>query len=295
MNLLARLFRTFTKPAVPTGPLAEAESLLGLPAGAFAGVLASGSLRPLFGYREYKKPKRHGGTRAIAEPDERLKRVQRWIAERYLQDAPHAAATAYRPGRSIAHHVWPHAGAAWVVAADVEEFFPSTQEGRVARWWDERTDAATARLLTTLTTWRGALPQGAPTSPGLSNLLNVELDEAMSRRAAGRGARYTRYCDDLLFSWPGEAGPPSDFEATVRAVLHEYGYRLRRNEGLRVLRPRDEPEVTGLVLTRRGVRLPDRITAAMRRLKRGSQLGDWERLAGYRGYAAMVQRRPDGA
>jgi RNA-directed DNA polymerase len=75
--------------------------------------------------------------------------------------------------------------------------------------------------------------------------------------------------------------------------LHEFGYELHADKGLRVHERSDEPEVTGLVLTRSGrVRLPDRLRHLMRLLARSRDGNDLERLAGYRGYAAMATRRP---
>jgi RNA-directed DNA polymerase len=266
---------------------------LGLPAAVLGDVGDSGSLRPHFAYRRFTKPKRGGGRRDIAEPDRRLKRVQEEIAGRHLGEEPHPAALAYRPGRSIADHAWAHAGAAWVVTADVADFFPATAAWRVGRWWDGRVDADESRALTRLTTDRGGLPQGAPTSPALSNLVNRELDERLARRAGAAGARYTRYCDDLAFSWRSGAGPRADFEAGVRSALAEAGYVLHREKGWRVHGPGAEPEVTGVILTRDGrVRLPDRLRRTMRALARSRDPRDVWRLEGYRAYEVMVTRPP---
>jgi RNA-directed DNA polymerase len=280
----------FTFEADWAGVVAE----LGLPPRASREVVAAGSLAPYLGYRRFHKPKKDGGRREIAEPDPRLKRLQQEVVTRYLTtETPHPAAVAYQPGKSTADHVWAHAGAAVLVTADVRDFFPCTRADRVETWWRDRADDDTARLLTLLTTLDGGLPQGAPTSPALSNLVNVELDARLATRAAAAGARYTRYCDDLAFSWPVDGGPPSGFERVVRAALHEFGYELHSEKGWRVHERRDEPEVTGLVLTRSGrVRLPARLRQLMRMLSRSRDGHDLERLAGYRGYAAMVARRP---
>lgn len=269
---------------------------VGLPPGVLRDVLASGSLHPHFRYRRFDRPKRDGGRRAIAEPDPRLKRLQHEIAARYFAaEQPHPVAVAYQKGKSTANHVWAHAGAAVIVTADVRDFFPSTGADRVEEWWRGRVDSDTARLLTVLTTDRGGLPQGAPTSPGLSNFVNFELDARLARRAAGAGARYTRYCDDLAFSWPVGSAPLADFESGVRAVLHEFGYAPHSQKGWLVFERGDEPEVTGAVLSRSGgVRLPDRVRRAMRLLARGADPRDAQRLEGYRGYAAMVTKRPPG-
>ncbi|HEY7327634.1 MAG TPA: reverse transcriptase family protein [Gemmataceae bacterium] len=266
----------------------------GLPDTVFQEVVSAGSLHPSFQYRHFSKPKKHGGRREIFEPDVNLKRIQRELIASYFKgEQLHPAAIAYRKDKSIAHHVWPHAGAEWLITADVADFFPATREDRIEDWWGERADTTLARLLTILTTYRGSLPQGAPTSPGLSNLVNCELDERLTRRAGAAGARYTRYCDDMVFSWPRRMGPPSDFENGVRATLHEFGYTLHPNKGWRVYQRRDEPEITGVILTRHGrVRLPDHFRRVIRRLGRSDNPLDAFRLAGYLGYQAMIQKRP---
>ena len=176
-----------------------------------------------------------------------------------------------------------------LVFAVVQDFFPATHAGRVEDWWRERAPDPLARLLTLLTTHRGGLPQGALTSPGLSNFVNGELDERLARRAAAAGARYTRYCDDMVFSWQRGSGPPSAFENGVRATLHEFGYALHPKKGWRLHHRRDEPKITGVILTRHGgVRLPDRFRRKIQVLARSDDPRDAERLSGYQGYEAMV-------
>lgn len=265
----------------------------GLPPTALRDIVASGSLHPHFAYRRFSKPKPNGGRRELAEPSPLLKRIQHEIAARYLTvEQSHPAAIAYQKGKSTANHVWAHAGAAVIVTADVRDFFPSTRAERIETWWRERVDFDTARLLALLTTDRGGLPQGAPTSPALSNLVNVELDTRLSARAAVAGARYTRYCDDLAFSWPVGVGPLADFDRGVRAVLHEFGYALHPDKGWCVYQRDDEPEVTGAVLTRSGrVRLPERIRRVMRALAVSPKPRDAKRLEGYEGYEEMLTKR----
>jgi hypothetical protein len=265
---------------------------LGLPRSTFEDLVASGSLHPHFRYRHFTKPKKDGGTRDIFEPDVQLKRIQCAIIARYFTDEqPHPASLAYRKKKSIADHVWPHTGAEWLLIADIEDFFPATHAGRVEAWWRERVDDGLARLLTLLTTYRCGLPQGAPTSPALSNFLNRELDERLVFRANLAGACYTRYCDDMVFSWRQGTEPPSDFGNAVRAVLHEFGYVPHPKKGWRLQHRREEPEITGVILTRHGrVRMPDRVRRAMRALRHGDSPQDVERLAGYLGYEAMVCR-----
>src|SRR5262249_32356894 len=189
-----------------------------------------------------------------------------------------AAAVAYQVGKSTADHVWVHAGAEVIVVADIQDFFPNTRAERVEAWWLERVDSDTARLFTLLTTDRGGLPQGAPTSPGLSNFVNRDLDERLAQRAASAGARYTRYCDDLAFSWPVGSGPRAGFEPAVRTTLHEFGYTLHPTKGWQVYDRLAEPEITGVILTRfGGVRLPDRLREVIRKLARSREPLDAQR------------------
>jgi hypothetical protein len=284
--------------AVPTFALASEWSdllvELGLPETTFTEVAAAGTLQPHFRYKHFRKSKKTGGWREIVEPDVKLKRIQHEIIGRYFTaEKLHPAAVAYRKNQSIVNHVWPHAGAEWLITADVADFFPATSSRRIEDWWRERVDSSLARLLTVLTTNRGGLPQGAPTSPGLSNFVNRELDERLACRADAAGARYTRYCDDMVFSWPWGLVPPSAFENSVRAALHEFGYILHPKKGRRVHRRREEPEITGVVLTRHGrIRLPDHLRQVMRRLGRSEDPRDACRLAGYLGYQAMISKRP---
>jgi len=258
-------------------------------------VLRRNSIYPDFRYRHFTRPKADGTLRQLVEPDEKLKRIQRKILKTLLKNASiHPSAVGFRRKKSTADHAWSHAGAATIITADIEDFFPQTKTHRVEAWWKnyfiEQPEAeSAARLLTLLTTYKGSLPQGAPTSPTLSNILNYDMDAALERRVVASGGRYTRYCDDMAFSWGGIGDVPSDFEAAVRSIVQEYGYHLHRWE---VWNAQDEPELTGIILARHGgVELPNDVQQTMRRLARSSSASDAARLQGYRAYESMVKKR----
>lgn len=257
--------------------------------------LERGKLPPRFRYRHFSVPKADGSPRHLAEPGVDLKAMQYRIIEYFLhRQRPHAAAIGYRRRMSIADHAWAHAGAQTIITADIADFFPSTRRYRVRQFWKAHPFCRTAgdvQLLTNLTTYRGSLPQGAPTSPLLSNLVNRDLDARLKRLAAESGGRYTRYADDLAFSWQMRGRPPSDLEASVRRVLRDAGYRLHPRKGWQVWSRGDEPEITGVVLTQDGrVDLPPALLATMRDLARQDPTDP--RLAGYDGYRQMVTRAP---
>lgn len=259
----------------------------------FQDLLAKDSLQPHFRYRSFTKPKKHGGVRELVEPDEHLKQLQQSIIRTYFNDMyAHSAAKAYRPRLSIADHVWPHSGAVRIITVDVQNFFPTTRAWRIEQWWRQRVDEVEARLLTLLTTWKGGLPQGAPTSPGLSNFVNFEMDTKLTMHADLAGANYTRYCDDMVFSWPTDGLVPSDFEENIRATLQESGYSLHPTKGWLEYHRKDEPEITGLILTKHGhVRLPNSLQKKINKLKRSRDPRQLQRLEGYQSYQAMVTKR----
>ncbi len=240
--------------------------------------------------------KRNGAPRAIYAPSPPLKALQRALLRGYLNDLEaHPAALGFRQGHSIADHARAHQGQALVLAADLEDFFDNTPAPRVrecfaTQGWDE----PAADILTRLCTFRGALPQGAPTSPALSNLVNVGLDEALAALAGRTGGRYTRYGDDLAFSWPDETLAP-EVERALHTIVLAHGYRLNA-EKWQLYRPLHgkEPRLTGIVLGRDGELqpLPD-VLAAVQDLEKVVQSPHPDpiqvaRLHGYRGFINML-------
>lgn len=302
-RIFAPLLHALTGGRYPSGPSRRKRTdpldddwyfqlaLLGLPPHALHDAQSSGSLHPHFHYRHFNKPKKAGGLRQLSAPDEKLKHLQQYIIQMYFSSVqPHPAAIAYREKKSIADHVWAHAGAEIILTADIQDFFPNTAAWRVEQWWQGRVKEDLADLLTLLTTYRGGLPQGAPTSPGLSNFVNVGLDTQLTSLADATGAKYTRYCDDMVFSWHEAFGPTADFAANLCTTLGAFGYTLHPQKGVRGYHRRDEPEITGLILTRNGgVRLPTAMHQKMKALARSNDPLDAQRLAGYQGYEAMVQ------
>lgn len=209
-------------------------------------------------YRPFKIKKRAGGERVIDEPESDLKRVQRLILRRLLgRLRSHPAAHGFERGRSIVTAALPHARRALVLRMDVHDFFLSTKSERVSSYFRRiGWGAEAATLLTKLCTHRGGLPQGAPTSPRLSNLLNFRLDARLSALARAHGAAYTRYADDMTFSFSSDEHETLvAVIRTTKKILGDEGYRLHTDRKLRVLRPHTRQTVAGLVVND-GVRLP---------------------------------------
>ena len=220
------------------------------------------------GYVEFEIPKAKGGTRRIAAPRAPLRRVQRILLDRLLAKLPlHDACHGFVPGRSTVTNARPHQGAAIVVKLDLKDFFPTVHYRRVQGLFQHLGySAPVAATLAGLTThrpkladgsvvWPGMLPQGAPTSPAIANLACRRLDRRLERLAAKYGASYTRYADDLTFSF---AKPPEvqlgRFLWWVDGICQQEGFTERADKR-RVLRAKHQQRVTGLVVNA-GVNVP---------------------------------------
>jgi RNA-directed DNA polymerase len=256
------------------------------------------ALRPT--YHEFEVPKRSGGTRRIAEPGRPLKRVQRLLLRRLLGKLrAHPAAHGFERGRSIVTNAQPHAKRSVLLRLDLEDFFGSTKAARVESYFRSIDwNAEAAALLTRLCTHRGSLPQGAPTSPRLSNLVNFRLDARLAALARSCGANYTRYADDLTFSFPEDR--PESYRALLRAVksiVAEEGYRLHTRRKLRISRSHERQIVTGLVVNER-VSLPRRTRRWLRAVEHYVRTGRETtltpaQLAGWRALQAMIDHADD--
>ena len=247
-------------------------------------------------YQQFQIPKRSKGMRKILAPVGHLKTIQRQILRRVLGGLKtHPCATGFCRGHSIVTNALPHLGKAAIVRMDLKDFFPSITALRVNYYfrfigWN----AEAADLLTRLCTHNNCLPQGAPTSPKLSNLLNHRLDARLLGLAAAVGASYTRYADDITYSLE------TDDAVSIRKLVHmtaviarEEGYLVHQREKLYVRRKKDRQVVTGLVVNER-VNLPRETRRWLRAVEHHQQTGRKtsitnEQLEGWRSLQSMIQ------
>lgn len=155
-------------------------------------------------YNTFNIKKRDGGSREIMAPIGPLKNIQRRIAARLeLLYTPKVCAHGYIKDRSVLTNAKHHKKKRWVFKVDLQNFFPSIHFGRVhgllqAKPFNFPPDVAL--LISQLCTSNGCLPQGAPTSPLLSNFICTMLDRELSCLAQKYRCHYSRYADDLVFS-----------------------------------------------------------------------------------------------
>ena len=249
-------------------------------------------------YREAQIPKQGGGTRYLQVPDDATKQIQRTILKRLLTAlSSHPFCCGFEKGTSIVDAAVPHTHRFVVIKMDIRRFFESTPADRVhdyfrfIGWGNEA-----AKRLTERTTFNGYLPQGAPTSPRLSNLVNHGLDDLLASIAAAHSGSYSRYADDITMSFDRMNGRRvRGIIQEVRRVLDKFGYTMHGQGKLKIYRCNQRQQVLGLVVNE-GVRLPRKtrrwLRAVQHRLEnhRSATLTA-EQLDGWLAFQNMVQRQ----
>jgi len=224
-------------------------------------------------YEEFKIPKKSGGYRTIHSPVSGLKSIQRAIA--YILQAvfaPHPNATGFINDKSVVDNAMPHTGKNFVFNTDLKDFFPSVDK---PRFWKRlqyhpfNLDNETGRLelanrisalcFTELEVERKvkgkwakrkieALPQGAPTSPVITNIICYRLDEKLTDLAERYGCTYTRYADDITFSSNHNIyDKGGSFRKELRELINEENFNIK-DKKTRLHTKTERQEVTGLTV-----------------------------------------------
>lgn len=239
-------------------------------------------------YTTFQIPKKGGGTRTIHAPVDRLRFVQKRLAN-LLQDCiaeidkieGHKDTCAYSHGfrrkRSIITNATQHRNRRWVLNIDIADFFPSINFGRVRGYFIKNRnfalDPSVATTIAQIACHNGSLPQGSPCSPIISDLLASIMDVHLGRAASRNHCTYTRYADDLTFStnkreFPTALAAPSGpnwiVGDLVRSTVFRAGFQVNHRK-TRLQYKNSRQEVTGLVANKT-VNVPDeywKLTRAM--------------------------------
>ena len=304
----------------PLETVGELRALLGIQSSRQLGWLLLASTTNLSGdaegpYHTFTIPKSDGSPREIAAPCPQLRWVQRGILRTILSRVPpHEAAHGFVPGRSTVTNAAPHLGRHLLVKFDLSDFFPTIHYWRVVglfaqlgystgdlRISTDDDSRAVAPVLARLCTFlpepqaygQGHTPQGAPTSPAICNLICRGLDARLAALTQTLGGDYTRYADDMTFSFPAEV-PVGRLRWWVEELTRQEGFTVNSRK-FRVIRQSQQQRVTGIVVN-------DKLTVPRRERRRfrailhncrkhgvASQSGGRADFADYlRGFASYV-------
>ena len=198
-------------------------------------------------YQKIQIPKRNGAWRTLYIPDSLLKYVQKQILHRVLARLPVSyCASAYKKDCSLKENAAPHTGKSIVLKLDILDFFGNITYISVYQhaFPGELFPPPVRTLLAHLCCYRDFLPQGAPTSPYISNLVLFPFDRYMERWCKNQNITYTRYCDDLTFS--GSFEP----EAVIRKVssfLLRMGFEINPKK-MKICPQGQRQIITGIVV-----------------------------------------------
>lgn len=199
-------------------------------------------------YFHITRAKKNGGVRAIDSPNRQLKALQRWVLRNILaQLSPSPYARGFIPGFSLVDNASPHSGNQYVLKIDLKDFFPSIKASQIySIFRSVGYSTEISYYLTSICSLNGYLPQGAPSSPYLSNLVCLRLDQRIGRLCDKYALIYTRYADDITVSGNKLIIVKKAWHI-IRMIIHEEGFVINKNKEM-LSGPRSRREVTGLII-----------------------------------------------
>jgi len=213
-------------------------------------------------YAKTQIPKRDGGVRTLSVPDAILKSIQRAILEKLLAYEPVSPyAKAYKPASGIKKNAASHVFAKQLLKLDILRFFDNVSYSAVKeRVFPAKRYSEKIRILLTMLCYhREALPQGAPTSPAISNIILRDFDMRVGEWCRDRKIVYTRYCDDMSFSGDFDSREVIEF---IDAELRLENLTLNRKKTALIPNSKRQT-VTGIVVNS-GVSAPKEMKREIR-------------------------------
>lgn len=212
-------------------------------------------------YKTFDVPKKTGGVRTILAPRGDLKYVQQRLNEvLHIVYASKASVHGFVRGKSIVTNARMHRGRKYVLTLDIEDFFPSINFGRVRGMFiaaPYSLGKSAATTLARICCYMNQLPQGAPTSPILSNMLCSKMDSHLLRLAQKNRCTYTRYADDITISTSMPQFPSSlavrdqlgqvIIGDALLAIIQANGFAVNARK-TRIQTRTERQEVTGLTV-----------------------------------------------
>jgi retron-type reverse transcriptase len=197
-------------------------------------------------YTFYIKKKYGTKKRRIDSPNRELKAIQRLIYDHILQKVPLPGCVhGFRKNHNIRSNAATHCGNKYVYVLDIKDFFPGITHGQVRDMFTGLgIPGNQAEALSELCTYRGVLPQGAVTSPAISNIVFNPIDTGILKLCSGNGIVYSRYADDLTFSG-NDRQPLVDTVRLAKELVNFGGFQINQRKN-RLMGGKGANIVTGL-------------------------------------------------
>ena len=229
-------------------------------------------------YVSFQIPKKKPGEfRTIDAPNPTLKTIQQCLNHVFqLLYTPNNAAVGFAKGRSVVSGASKHLNQRYVYNIDLKDFFPSITSGRLFKRLQSKPfglNAETASLVTDLCCDKQVLPQGAPTSPTITNFICERLDRKLQNLAKAYNLRYTRYADDITFSGMQNVFADNGrFCQSLRHIIEDEEHFKINEDKTRLSHRGERQEVTGLIVNDK----PNVSRKYVRQLR--TMLHNWEQM-----------------
>ena len=216
-------------------------------------------------YTSFKIPKRNGESRIICAPHDDLKNLQVSLYnalfqyQEQLRNLTHSTTNishGFEKGKNIISNAKIHRNKRYVLNIDLENFFDSFHFGRVVGYFQKNNNFLLPRevaiIIAQITCYNGSLPQGAPTSPIITNLIFQIVDMQILKVAKKYKLDYTRYADDLTFSTNNRnfLSLKEDFVSEISTLILKSGFSINQKK-TRLLYNDSRQEVTGLIVNKK--------------------------------------------
>jgi len=225
-------------------------------------ILSAISHSPDSFYRSFSIKKRSGGSRELKSPYPLLLELQKIILEK---SSPllkiHDACFSYRKGVSFIDNAKYHLGSESILTMDIEDFFGSiTRQMVLDVYISNGLNIDLSQQLSYLTTYHNSLPQGAPTSPILSNAIFYKIDVRLNGISKSLGLKYSRYADDLVFSGKDI---PKNFPSYISNILRQHGFVLN-NKKTKLKSNSSKKIITGISISQGVLKVPKSFKRSLR-------------------------------
>lgn len=243
-------------------------------------------------YVSFKIPKRDGSSREINAPCKSLKMVQRWVLENILYKArvsQYSIGFVKTGGGSpLVQCAERHRNNLYVLKMDLKNFYPSIRREMVYNQFLQLGyNTYAANLLTNICTLYGKLPQGAVTSPYLSNLVCYKMDIRIAGYCNKRDIIYTRYADDLTFS-SDNRDELRKIYGMIKKIVEDQGFILNYNK-TQFMTPKGHKRVLGVTINDGMLKAPKKLKKDVRAMIHYQVItGDYTKNDAIRGYIAYI-------
>lgn len=250
--------------------------------------------RDNFNYYQFTISKSNGKKRLITAPRGKLKVVQKWILVNYLEKfAVAECANAFVKGKhGIRANAEVHKYNKYILEFDLKDFFPNI------KFWDVydlflrmNLNKKISLLFAKLCTYEKHLPQGAITSPYISNLICYDLDLRLLELSNYYDITYTRYADDLTFS-SDDLYLLFSLMKEISGIIHYYGFKIN-NEKTKILLPSSKQTITGITVNNGEIKVDKKLKRMVRaKLYYGiknNDINDFDILLGFISYICSIE------